>query len=899
MSVERDPHDDDPLIPERIRRPLASRRVRQQVDEEIDFHLEMRRGELVRNGMGERDAREEALRRFGDVETTRSSCIRSDQRRERRVERREFLREAWRDVVVALRQIARRPAFAAAAVGTLAVGIGANTTIFSAADHVLFRPLPYTDVERVVTLWQTDRTSPGAHEEVAAANFLDWKERSRSFEALALGEPYGFDLRERERPSESVNAWLVTEEWFDALGVELALGRGFLPEEYLPDAPLAVVLPYSLWQERYAGDPVVLGRTLDLSHLPATVVGVLASDVEYPERDVMLAPKKWRTEGVYDERTERISNYLRVVGRLSPDVSLESARRDMDAVAAEVAAAQPATNSGIGAHVLPLREHLLGDVRTALLVLLGAVGFVLLIACSNVASLLLMRASERDRELAVRAALGAGKGRLVRQLLTESFVLSVSGGVLAVGLAAAGVRVLIRMAPANLPRFDELALDGRVLAFASGLTLLTTLLFGLAPALLTSSSTTSQLRGGGRSRTSSAGRSRLLGALVVGEVALAMVLLVGAGLLGRSFLELTSNDLGFDAHGKAAIQLFLSDQYPTAEQREQVVAELEQRLEAVPGVARAVIASALPFHPSQIDPQDQLVVEGSAIPAGDRPSSVYTLVTSPGYFGVMGIPLLRGRDFSSDDRFETARVALINESLAKLHFPGQDPIGRQVTVGVMSRPETREIVGVVGDVRATGFDAAPRPELYVPWAQSRTGSITFVVEAGDAAERLLPELRETVARVNPQQTLSHAATVEELLSATLVPRRFQLLVLGGLSVAAMVLSAIGIYGLVSYLTSLRTSEIGLRMALGAGRWNVVWMIVAQGLALAIPGVILGLGGALLLTRFLERLLYDVTATDPLTFVQLGLLMLTVAAAATYLPARRASAADPSDALRES
>jgi putative ABC transport system permease protein len=877
---------------------FSPRRIRQEVDEEIRFHIQMTERELTSAGLGEREAREEALRRFGDLEVTRRDCVQSDQRRARRWERRETLHETWRDIVVALRQLAKRPAFAAAAVTTLALGIGANTTIFSAADHVLFRPLPYEDIGRVVTLWETDRSLAGVREEVAAANFIDWSERNGTFEAMGLAEPFGYDLTD-QRPPVSVQAYLVTEEWMDALGVQLALGRGFTPEEYAVDGPFVVLIPHAMWQTRFASDPDIVGKTFELNNAQATIVGVLPQGLAYPEdEDGLWSPKKWRMQGTYDERTERSGGYMWAAGRIAQGNSLDDARADLQRVAESMSADFPETNRGRGVDLVPLRDHVLGDVRSALLVLLAAVGFVLLIACGNVASLILARASERERELAVRAALGAGRSRITRQILTESFVLAVLGGAAGVALAAGGAKVVASMAPAGIPRMEQVALDGRVLAFAVVLTLASTLLFGLAPALRFSRPRLASQLAGGRASPGLALHSRMQRTLVVGQIALALVLLVGAGLLGRSFLRLTAIDPGFTTEGRASIQVFLYDLFPTIPQREQAVVELSTRMASIPGVEQVAVASALPFHPTQIDPEDALIIEGVPVLAGQRQPTVYTLVASPGYFPLMGIPILRGRDFADTDRRESPRVAIINETLARRHFPSEDPIGKRVTIGVMSRPEAREIVGVVRDVRPLGLDVAPRPELFVPWAQNLTGSVTFVVATEGNPAAVLPALREEVARVNAEQAVYHTGTVAEMIADTLVPMRFNLVLLGALSLAALALAAIGIYGLMSYLTTRRTPEIGLRMALGAERGEVVRLVVTQGLRLALPGVALGVLGALLLTRFLESLLRaGVEPTDPLTFVEISALMLGVAVLATWLPARRAAGVDPSDALR--
>jgi putative ABC transport system permease protein len=883
----------------RVRR--GRREIRAEVDEELDFHLGMRERELVARGLAPAAAREEARRRFGDLETTREVCMASDERRERRRAWGESAVEAARDFVLAARLLRRRPLYAAVATATLALGIGATTAVWSAVDHVLLRPLPYREVERVVTLWETDAAAGRSKQEVAPGDYVDWRERSRSFTAMALAEPFGYDLTDGERP-EPAAAWRVTEEWFEALGVALLHGRGFLPEEYAASAerPAAVVLSHRLWRSRYGADPGLVGRTVALDGAATVVVGVLPAGLDYPEPRDVWTPKVFLVTDRRDERTERGSRYMRVVARLAGGVGLAAAADEMDRIGAELAREAPSTNAGVGVAVVPLREHVVGRVRPALLVLLGAVALVLAIACANVAGLLLGRAWERGREVAVRVALGASRARLARQALAEGLALAAAGGALGVGAAWAALRLVVASAPPAVPRLGELGLDGPVLAFAAGVSLAAALLCAAAPALRpTAAGTprgTAALLGGAGSATRTGTAPRLRTLLVVAQVAIGLVLLVGAGLLGRSFLNLTANDLGFTVERRAALQLFLWDHFPRRADREQAVAAIAERMAAVPGVGEVAVVSALPFHPSQIDAADELVVEGRPAAPGER-RTVFTTVASPGYFGLMGIPLLAGRPPSERDRGDAPPVAWINETLARRFFPGEDPVGRRVTIGVMSAPVSREIAGVVGDVRPTALDSDPRPELYVPYAQTGTGSVTFVVRGETDPAALLDELRAAVWEVEPEQSVYHAATLEELVAATLAQRRFHLALVGAFSTAALALALVGVYGLLSYLTRQRTSEIGVRMALGASRRSVASMVVGSGLRLALAGVGLGLAGALAATRFLRPLLYGVEPADPRTFTQIALLVVAICALAAYLPARRAAAADPVAALR--
>jgi len=878
--------------------PRDRREIEVEIDEEIAFHLEMRRRELIAQGLTPSEAWEEARRRFGDLETTREVCMKSDGRLERRRAWGESFADARRDLALALRNVRRRPAFSALAAGTLALGIGATTAVWSAVDHVLLRPLPYRDAEKVVTLRESDPVAGAPKQEVSPGNYHDWQRLAESFSAMALAEPSGFDLTDGATP-ETVAAWRVTEEWFTALGVEPLHGRGLVAEDYAVGParpPAVVVISHRLWRSRYGGDPDLVGKTIEVDRQAATVVGVLPPGLDYPEPRDLWAPKTWRVSVRYDERADRGSSYMQAVARLAPDADVESARREMDHVAELLAAEYPATNAGVGVAVTPLREEIVGDVRPALVVLLGAVALVLAIAGANVAGLLLGRASERGRELAVRAALGASRARLARQALAEGLVLAVAGGAAGVAAAWAALRVVRTVAPPELPRLDALGLDGPVLAFAAGLTLAVALACSAAPALRPAPR--GALRPGARAALGARtrGGSPLRRILVVAQVAVGLILLVGAGLLARSFLALTANDLGFEVERRAALQLFLWDLYPERGPRDQAAAAISERLAAVPGVREVAIVSALPFHPSQIDATDELGILGRPPRPGER-RIVHTTIASPEYFPLAGIPLVEGRSLDDRDRTGAAAVAVINRTLARRFFPGEDPVGKRVTVGVMSAPVEREIVGVVGDVRPTAFDSDPRPELYVPFAQSGNGSLTFVVETAGDPTPLLPALRAGVWEVNPGQSIYHAAAVEDLVAATLAARRFHLLLVGCLSTAALALAMVGIYGLLSYLTRQRTAEIGVRMALGASRGSVASLVVGSGLRLAAAGVALGLAGALLVTRFLRPLLYRVEPADPSTFVQIGLLVIAVCALASYLPARRAAAADPVTALR--
>jgi putative ABC transport system permease protein len=606
----------------------------------------------------------------------------------------------------------------------------------------------------------------------------------------------------------------------------------------------------------------------------------------------ILAQKAFSSHDLGDHS----SAYMPGIARLRPGVTIERARAELAGLAFVLGSEFPATNQHRGVDVVPLEEQILGRVRPAFRVLLGSVAAVLMVAWANVAGLLLGRGVQRRREFAVRAALGGSRARLLRQLFTESAIMAALGGSAGVALAFAGVRALHALAPAELPRLDSIAVDGRVLGFAVAATIATAVLFGLVPALRFSRARTaavlrsSGVAGGGRERT------RLRAALVAGEVAVALVLLVGAGLLLRSFTRLLANDLGFTPHGRASLQLFLSDRNPTPEAQWQRVMDLAERFAAVAGVTEVGVVSSLPFHPQAIGLQSDLR-------RGDRPEAaagegrVHTMIANGPYFQMMGIPLRRGRPFQPTDRGGPA-VAIINEALVRKFFAGEDPIGKQVSFGVLGPPRAREIVGVVGDVRPAAFDSDPRPEVFVPFDQVPFGGVTFVVQVAGDAERMLPTLREQVWAVDPGQTIYHSATVDGLVAATLVGRRFNLLLLGLFAAVALVLALGGIYSLVSFATAQRASEFGIRKALGARAGDIVSLVLRESLALALVGIVAGLAVALALSRTLAHLLYGVSPFDAPTYAAVALLLLAFAVTVAAVPATRAARGHPARVLRQ-
>jgi putative ABC transport system permease protein len=804
------------------------------------------------------------------------------------------------DVRQAARTLLHRPLFTAVAAGTLALGIGSSTALFSAVHAVLFRELPYRAPDRIVAVFHENRETGERGDGLSAANARDLLERSERLSAVAVAEPWSWDLLADGR-AEALRGWVVSPGFFRAVGVEPRLGRTFLPEEYGESgegAPV-VLLGHGAWTRRFGADPAVVGGTIRLEGRAVTVVGVLPAEFALPGDAELVGPRPWQA---YDGPS-RSADYMAGFARLAPGATLEQARAEVDRLARSLSSAYPGTNATTRFRLVPLREHLFGDVRTPLLVLLGAVGFVLLISCANVAGLILARGAERRREYALRGALGASAGRLVRHVAAESVLLAALGCILGIGLARAGVEVIRTLGPDHLPRIGELTLDGTVLAFAVAASALSALLGGLAPSLrLSRPDLGGMMREGGRGAPGSRSSLTLRNRLVMGEVAAAVVLLVGAGLLLKSFTVLLDQDLGFDPEDRVALQVFA---YGYGEEGRMTLAEFVDgvmvRLEALPGVEGVALTSSIPGATdgalAAIDVDlPFLVAERAPPPRGQEPRA-WSNQVSPGFLEVMEIPVRAGRGLLRSDDGSAPPVVLINETLARRHFPDADPVGERILLGSGERQRSWEIVGVVADVRSQGHARPPRPEIYRSLYQSGTGSLTFVVHAPGNSAGLLEAAREAVWEVNPSQSIWGTATVEDLLGDWLAERRFNLLLLGAFALVALLLAAVGIYGLVSYSVEQRVAELGIRKALGGRSADLVGMVLREGAGLAVAGVLLGVVGALLLTRFLDGMLFGVEPTDPGTFLLLSGAVLAVAVAAALLPALRAARLDPATALR--
>jgi putative ABC transport system permease protein len=788
----------------------------------------------------------------------------------------------------------KRPGFTVVAVITLALGIGANTAIFSVINAVLLAPLPYEEPERLVGVWERQVISNENQQPVALPNLDDWKEQNQVFEELAITRGVTFNLTQGGE-TERITGARVSNNLYSLLRVKPVLGRAFTEAEGQPGAEAVAMISYGLWQRRYAADPQLVGRSLQLDGLPCTVVGVLPRGLSYPTPDTELVipfiPQK--------RESQRANHFVRVIGRLRPNVSLSEARAEMDTIAARLEQQYPDTNTGWRVNLLPLQEQLVGNIRPALLVLLGAVGCVLLIACANVANLLLSRAVGRQMELAVRTALGASRWQLIRQLLTESILLSLCGGLFGLLLAVWAVPVLTRLSAGSIPRVEEISLNFSVLSFTLLISLLTGIVFGLIPAWQSSSKKlTASLREGRRGSTGGLLHKRVLGLLVITEVALALVLLVCAGLMIRSFASVRQVSPGFDPRGVLTAGIGLSPiKYAELQQQAAFYQTLLAKLEALPGVVSVAGVSRLPV--VAVVASSNFTIKGRPVQTGHEPNANYRVI-SPRYFQTMGIPFVQGRDFNVRDTKDTPDAVIINKVLAERFWPGQNPLGQHLQLSAETT-RWREVVGVVGNEKLSGLDNEIGPAIYVPLTQNTfpnaMRNLFLVVRAQGEPTALAPAIQKELRSMDQEQALFQVRPLEEVISNSLSQRRFNSLLLVIFGALAGLMAAVGIYGVIAYSVTQRTNEIGIRLALGAQPGDVLKMILAQGIKLTLAGVAIGLIAAFALTRILSSLLYGVSATDPLTFLGVPLLLIAVAALASYLPARRATKVDPCVALR--
>jgi putative ABC transport system permease protein len=885
------------ILPLRLRSLFHRTRVEAELEEELQDHIDHLTREFLERGLPPSEAKIAAVRRFGGVARHKEEC--------RDARGLNLLEQLLRDIRYGGRALLHQPGFTLVALVTLALGIGATTAMFTVVAHVLLRPLGYRDADRLVVV-QYQRSGT-----VAAANFLDFQSQSRSFEGMGAAEWWSPNLSLADRPEE-LDGLRVTPEIFPLLGVAPLLGRTFTPEEASPGGPRVVILSYQLWHSHFAGDSSVIHRRLTIDGESHEVIGVMPPGFVFAPYWATGA-RLWTPLPLDQRATDRTGASLRVFARLRPDVPLDAARREIAALAARLNQEYPGTNPG--GTLIPLKDLVVGDVREPLRALFAAVGLVLLIACTNVAHLQLLRAAARQREFALRGALGAARGRLLQQSLIESLLLSLAGGAAGLLLAWGGLRLLRRFGPTNLPRLDSIAIDPPIVAFVLAVSLGATLLFGLAPALTAAGADLhAPLKEGSRGTADSPRRRRFRALLVASEFALALMLLVGAGLVLRSFIARQRLDPGFRAEGVlSAVVSLRGTAHADPARRGGFYRDLLASVRALEGVTEASLINHLPLHGDNWP--FPYAIEGRALAApASAPRALFRIV-QPGFFSALGIPLLAGRDFTDDDLSSRARVVIVNQAMARREWPGANPLGRRLSVDDPAKgADWFTVIGVVGDSRQAGWISDVRGEMYFPhlallapadlpgWQGSlvsflNPSRMTLVIHSRRDSGRLLGEIRAAVGRLDPGAPVSDVLTLKAAVAEQFAEPRFELSLFAGFALLALILAAVGIYGVMSYSVARRSHEIGIRLALGANRGDAFRLVVRQGMRLALAGSLAGLAGALILARYLRSMLFGVDPSDPLTLAGVTLLLALVALLAAAVPARRAARVNPLVALR--
>lgn len=866
-------------------------RLDRELAAELESHLAMHIDDNLRSGMTAGEARRQALLKLGGVTQV------TQRYRERRGL--PLLENLVRDLRFAVRMLRRNPGFTAVAVATLALGIGVNTAIFSVVNAVILRPLPFPEPARLVLIWATNMET-GRTEDVASyPDFADWQARSRSFERLAAFTTRGMTIASRDQ-TELVRAVQATPGFFETLGMAPALGRTFRPDEGEPGAARVALLSDSAWKRFFGGRPEVLGQTVRANEEVYTIVGVMAPDFR-------LSFSAGQPEQIYVPLVRdpsRSHGFLRVIGRLRPEARRPAAQAEMDVITAGLARQYPSTNQGSGARIVPLAEALVGQARTGLAILLGVVTLVLLIACTNVASLLLARSASRQKELSLRAALGASRERLLQQMVTESILLSLAGGALGLLLAGGTARLLARLLAQNfeIPRIESTSVDGWVLGFTLLLSLATGLLFGVVFAPVTAASSLDQsLRESGRTATGGVRGRRLRRALVVIEIALALVLLAGAGVLLRHLWELRATPPGFEPENVLTASLSLPEKkFAEAPARWRFFEEIQTRAATLPGARSAALVSSLPLGNGWDSLQFHIVGRPDPVPDGGFGANFN--IVSPGYFRTMGIPVRAGRELTPQDTAGAPAVIVINETAARRFWPGENPVGQRIVLpdaGADGSDALLTVVGVTGDVRQMGLGSEPQPEIYLNYLQPAPAWpwLCLVVRTSADPATLAGAVKRLARSIDRDVPLSEVRTLEEVLAASVAEPRVYTLLVGLFAALALTLAAVGLYGVVSYTVTQRTPEMGVRLALGADRASVVRLVLRQGLGLALTGAAIGLPASLAVTRLLAHWMPGTQPGDPLTHAAVVALLIAVALAATWVPARRASRVDPTVALR--
>jgi len=861
---------------------------RHRKDEELDAEIRSHLDEAIRDrlarGEAPDEARANALREFGNVglvkEVTREMWGWAS------------LERLWQDLRFGGRMLRRNPGFSLVAILTLALGIGANTAIFSVVNGVLLRPLPFKEPEQLVRIWEANLEKDRAHEMTSLSNLRDWQSRNRSFEGIAAWQRLSSITLTGQSPAVELTASVVTADFFALLGVNAAIGRTFTAEESQPGRTRVAVLSHKLWQQLGANAQIA-GATIQFEKTDFQIVGVLPADFNSPAGDADL----WLPLRFTPNEIDRGQTYLSALARMRHGVTLAGAQADVDGIAAELAREYPASNRGRGLDLVSLHDQTVGQVRSALRLIFCAVALLLLLACANVANLLLVRATGRRRELAVRAALGASRWQIVRQLVTESLLLFAGGGIGGLFVAAWALELLKILSPGNLPRLGGVSIDGRAFLFTAVVALLTGVAFSLATAFHGSATDlTTALKAGQPNASSGRGETRLRHAFVIAQIALACVLLIGTGLMLKSFLRLSQTPPGFDAHNLLVVRLFLDDDYRQEQRQVAFYRELTQRLKSLPGVKNAGAATVLPMNPFGIDFDVPWYREGEAEPQRTNAAKARFRSATPDYFQAMGIPLLKGRAFTERDEQSAPRVVIVNQSLAERAWPGESALGKRLRF-FWADWQSYEVVGVVGNAKSYGLASDWRAELFVPHAQIPYTSMNVVVRTANDPANLVADVRRVILELDATQPPHSLVTMEELVSASVAKEKFALTMLEILAVLALLLAALGIYSVLSYAVSQRTREIGLRLALGAQTNSVLRLIVGKGMRLSLAGIVVGLLASFGLTRLMRNLLFGVTTTDSATFALTTILLLLVALLACWIPARRAMKVDPLIALR--
>ena len=874
-----------------------------EIVEELSQHLAEQYEEAIARGASEEEARQRVFEELNAPDLLRRELehVESPAPRNGVIPGTEtkgnLFADLAQDLRYGLRTLLKNPGFTIVAVTALALGIGANSAIFSVVNAVLLRPLPFKNPEQLVMVWENATHAGFPKNTPSPPNFLDWQRQNTVFTGMAAMAERSFNLTGVGEP-ERLDGRRVSANLFEVLGVSPLLGRTFVPDDDRPGAHV-VLLRYSLWQRRFGSDPNIIGRAVTLNGQSYTVIGVMPRGVHLPGygnwNDQLWVPIAFTNE----EITERGTHFLDVIGRIKSGITLKQAQAEMETIAARLAKEYPKYNTRIGATVTPLHEEIVGDIKPALLVLLGAVGFVLLIACANVANLLLARAAVREKEIALRLALGASRSRLMRQFLTESVLLALLGGGFGLLLAFAGTRVLKTFVPATVLQAQTINIDAKVVVFTALIALVTGIVFGLAPAMHASHSNLNEsLKEGGRDSAAGRKGNRLRGLLVIGEVAVSFILLIGAGLLINSFLHLRNLDPGFRTDHLLTMKIDLSElKYPDGERRSLFFEEVLRRIRVLPGVQSAAVAGNLPF--TYNGDSATIAVEGIPDPPPDQWPDVIYRAIGPGYFSTMGIPIARGRDFTDQDKGDSKKVVVISEKTAQHYWPGQDPIGKRLKPSATnSDVPWREVIGVVKDVRQNDFIAQPKMQMYFSYRQMKDlAANALVVRTSVEPMSLATSVRNAIWAVDKDQPVADIDTMDYIVSQAIARQRFSMLLLGSFAALALVLAAVGIYGVMSYSVAQRTHEIGIRIALGAQRGDVVGMTMKQGLKLVGVGLLIGLASAFLLTRVMASLLFGISPTDPATFASICVVLLGVAALASYIPALRATKVDPIVALQ--